>query len=44
MSELNLLELFNTKKTNVFTIKFKALDENGVLKTAASCIMSADGA
>lgn len=33
MSELNLFGLFNTKKTNVFTIKFRALDENGELKT-----------
>lgn len=33
MSELNLLGLFNTKKTSEFTIKFKALDKNGELKT-----------
>ena len=33
MSELNLLGLFKTKKTREFTIKFKALNENGELKT-----------
>ena len=33
MSELNLLGLFNTKKTREFTIKFKTLDKNGELKT-----------
>ena len=32
-NKLNLLGLFNTKKTREFTIKFKALDKNGELKT-----------
>lgn len=33
MSELDLLGLFNTKKTSEFTIKFKAMDKDGELKT-----------